>query len=67
MTEIRLPFAGRPDSRKYITLSSSGFPDPGNLQTGATLHFVDTGEEYICYGGMWERDFRKTQTLETAY
>ena len=67
MSEIKSPFGKKREQRKYITLSSSGFPDPENLQTGATLHFVDTGEEYICYGGMWELDFRKTRTLETAY
>jgi len=66
MTAIKPNYAGRPYP-EYITLSSSGFPDPANIQVGATLHFVDTGEEYVQYGGMWELDLRRAKALETAY
>ena len=50
----------------YITLSSSGFPDPNNSQDGATLHFVDTGEEYVQYQNMWELDLRRVTALKMA-
>ena len=64
MTEIKLPFAGRPYPNQFVTVSSSGFPSVANIQTGATLHFVDTGEEYVLYNGMWEPDLRRAKALE---
>jgi len=52
---------------EYVTLSSSGFPDAGSAQDGSTLHFVDTGEQYVNYLGMWEPDLRMARALETAH
>ncbi len=71
MTEVKRRRPGMPyslnRSSEYITLSSSGFPDPNNVQDGSTLHFVDTGEEYVQYRGMWELDFRRAKALQTAH
>lgn len=65
MTEYFYPVhAGGDRRQKFITLSSSGFPDPKDLNAGSTLHFVDTGEEYVVYGGMWELDLRRAKALE---
>ena len=68
MTKYRSPNPeGGNKASSFITLSSSGFPDPANVAAGSTLHFVDTGEEYVVYGGMWELDFRRARALETAH
>ena len=65
MTEIKMPYTGRAEPTEYITLSSSGFPNPANVQVGTILTFIDTGQvpdwplhTYVCYGGMWEPDPR---------
>ena len=50
---------------EYIRLSSSGFPElgdmpdgstaaAGNIPDGSTLHFIDTGNWYVFLDGMWE-------------
>jgi len=68
MTKVKYPNPeGGDKTTSFITLSSSGFPDPANVNAGSTLHFVDTGEEYVQYGGMWELDLRRARALETAY
>ena len=68
MTKYKSPNPeGGDKTSSFITLSSSGFPDPANVSAGSTLHFVDTGEEYVQYGGMWELDLRRIKALETAF
>jgi hypothetical protein len=68
MTKIRTPNPeGGDKTSEFITLSSSGFPDPAHVNAGSKLHFVDTGEEYVQYGGMWEPDLRLARALETAH
>ena len=68
MTQVKYPsIDSGTKASAFITLSSSGFPNPSSLHAGSTLHFVDTGEEYVQYGGMWELDLRKARALETAY
>lgn len=49
----------------FVTLSSSGFPSINELPGGSTLHFIDTGEQYVAYNGTWEQDMRVTSVLET--
>ena len=59
---------------EYIRLSSSSFPElgdmpdgstvsAGNIPDGSTLHFVDTGDRYVFFDGMWEPDPRSTTEL----
>lgn len=68
MTKVKYPNVDSVDrTSSYITLSWSGFPDPANCRPGSTLHFVDTGEQYVQYGDMWELDMRNARALETAY
>jgi len=68
MTKYKTPDPDGGDrTSKFITLSSSGFPDPAQVAVGSTLHFFDTGEEYVQYGGMWEPDLRLARALETAH
>lgn len=65
MTRIRLPDPeGVNRTSSFITLSSSGFPNAANTHVGSELHFVDTGEEYVLYNGMWEPDLRRAKALE---
>ena len=67
MTQVKYPnIDSRGRTSEFVTLSSSGFPDPGNVSAGSTLHFVDTGEEYVQYGGMWEKDFRRETALKSV-
>jgi hypothetical protein len=51
----------------FVTLSSSGFPAVSELPSGSTLHFIDTGEQYVAYNGTWEPDLRLARALETAH
>ena len=44
----------------YVGLSSEVWPT--DIPDGSTLHLVDTGEEFICYGGIWVPDRRLIHT-----
>jgi hypothetical protein len=50
----------------YITLSSSGFPDPNNSQDGATLEFIDAqfDSHYVQYKNMWVLDLNNSRGYE---
>lgn len=52
------------EKQEYIKLSSEGFPGPA--PDGSTLHFVDTGDQYVSYDGSWEPDRRLIRALELA-
>ena len=54
-------------AREYTTISSAGFPESTRIGNGSTLHFVDTGEEYVFFNGMWEQDFRNTDDTGTRF
>lgn len=43
---------------EFLELSSSGFPEGKRIPDGSTLHFVDTGDRYISFREVWERDMR---------
>ena len=59
---------GSTHSREYTTVTSAGFPSSKRIANGSTLHFVDTGEQYVYFNGMWEQDYRNAEltALETA-
>lgn len=39
---------------------------PMNVDEGTEIRIIDTGEEYIFYGGMWELDLRKINAIKMA-
>ena len=45
----------------YICDSSDTIP---NAVEGATLHIVDTGEEYVFHDGTWMPDLRRLYALK---
>lgn len=52
---------------EIVTLSSLGLPDSTFCDyNGSTLHFVDTGEQYVMYDGTWEPDLRLITALTAA-
>jgi hypothetical protein len=58
------------DNYKALLRTDEGLPsaaDYGEIGEGTTLLFVDTGEEYIFYNGMWEMDLRKALPQELIY
>lgn len=46
---------------QFIGASSDVKP---NATEGATLHIIDTGEEYIFHDGMWMQDLRRIYALQ---
>jgi hypothetical protein len=53
--------ATNPDN--YIALANE---NKVPAQDGDSLHIVDTGEEFICYQGMWFLDLRKVNALKIS-
>ena len=51
--------------KRYQALSSDAKPSV-DVPEGATLHVIDTGEEYIYFDGTWERDLRMIRALRDA-
>ena len=39
---------------------------PMDVDNGAELHIIDTGEKYVFHDGMWEPDLRLTWALQNA-
>ncbi len=50
-------FSGISSDEKPLARDISRYPD------GSTLHFVDTGEEFVFHDGMWEDDLRLKHAL----
>lgn len=48
----------------YNVLSSDAWPE-SNIVEGATLHVIDTGEEYIYHDETWETDLRRINALRS--
>lgn len=57
------PGGGR---QQFSGISSDAKPYKGDISKypdGSTLHFVDTGEEFVYHDGMWEDDLRLKHAL----
>lgn len=37
---------------------------PLDVADGATMHVIDTGEEFVFHNGMWELDLRSIRVLD---
>lgn len=48
--------------KRFNGISSDERPTT-NVPEGATLHFIDTGEEFVFHNGMWEDDLRNRNVL----
>lgn len=48
--------------KSFIGLSTD--TKPTSVPDGSTYHSVDTGDQWIFFNGMWERDLRLTRALE---
>ena len=48
---------------RWNGISSDAKPSSG-VTEGSTLHYVDTGEEFIYHNGMWEDDLRLRNALK---
>lgn len=46
-------------------LSTDEWPLSG-VEDGATLHVVDSGEEYVFHDGAWEKDLRRIAALRAV-
>jgi hypothetical protein len=67
MAKVRYPnVESLSRASSYITLSSSGFPNPNNSQDGSTLHFIDAkvDSHYIQYNNTWEIDISNSRGYE---
>lgn len=49
--------------------SSSDIKPSSGVTEGSTVHYIDTGEEFIYHNGMWEPDRRRSSpiTFEKDY
>ena len=39
---------------------------PASPPEGSTFHAIDTGEEYVYFGGTWEQDIRMIAALRAV-
>ena len=47
--------------QRFQALSADEWPT--SPPEGATLHIIDTGEEYVFFDGTWEQDLRRIAAL----
>jgi len=47
---------------RWNMISSDDKPVSG-VSEGSTVHYIDTGEEFIFHNGMWEDDLRNRNVL----
>ncbi len=55
--------------QEFTGISSDPKPDIGDISKhpdGSTLHFVDTGEQFVWHNGMWEDDLRLIHALQAV-